>query len=157
MMQIVDLSEHPEHIPLLATWHQAEWGHLNPGSTAHARAERLRLHGAQPGIPVTFIAIEDNVLLGSASLVANDLTTHPHLSPFLASVYVAPAYRRHGIASALVRHAVLAAEQFGITTAYLITPDQQRLYARLGWTEVEQVRYRGELLTLMAVTCKTFG
>ena len=156
-MQIVDLSEHPEHIPLLATWHQAEWGHLNPGSTAHARAERLRLHGAQPGIPMTFIAIEDNVLLGSASLVANDLTTHPHLSPFLASVYVAPAYRRHGIASALVRHAVLAAEQFGITTAYLITLDQQRLYARLGWTEVEQVRYRGELLTLMAVTCKTFG
>ena len=156
-MQIVDLSEHPEHIPLLATWHQAEWGHLNPGSTAHARAERLRLHGAQPGIPMTFIAIEDNVLLGSASLVANDLTTHPHLSPFLASVYVAPAYRRHGIASALVRHAVLAAGQFGITTAYLITPDQQRLYARLGWTEVEQVRYRGELLTLMAVTCKTFG
>lgn len=156
-MQIVDLSEHPEHIPLLATWHQAEWGHLNPGSTAHARAERLRLHGAQPGIPMTFIAIEDNVLLGSASLVANDLTTHPHLSPFLASVYVAPAYRRLGIASALVRRAVLAAEQFGITTAYLITPDQQRLYARLGWTEVEQVRYRGELLTLMAVTCKTFG
>ncbi len=150
-MKITDLIEYPEHIPLLSSWHQAEWGHLNPGSTAHGRADQLRLHGTRLGIPVTFIAIKDNVLLGSASLVANDLTTHPHLTPFLASVYVAPAYRQQGIASALVRHAVLAAGQFGVTTVYLITPDQQGLYARLGWAEVEQVRYRGELLTLMQI------
>lgn len=153
MLQIADLSQHPKHIPLLAAWHQAEWGHLNPGSTAHARAERLRLHSTQPGIPVTFIAIEHEILLGSASLVANDLTTHPHLTPFLASVYVAPTHRGRGIASALVKHAMIMAGNFGETTVYLITPNQQRLYARLGWEELEQVRYRGEPLSLMAVTC----
>lgn len=156
-MRIAYLTDYPQHIPTLAAWHQAQWGHLNPGSTTQQRSERLRQHSEQPGIPTTLIAIEEDILLGSASLVENDLTTHPHLSPFLASVYVAPAYRRRGIASALVRQVVDEAQQLGVTTLYLITPDQQRLYAHLGWSPLEQVYYRGEQVTLMALTYATLA
>ncbi len=152
-MHIVYLADHPQHIPTLAAWHHAQWGHLNPGDIEQARVERLRLHIGRPGIPTTLIALEDDVLLGSVSLVENDLSTHPHLTPFLASVYVAPAYRGQEIASALVSRMIDEARQIGAAQLYLITPDQQRLYARLGWSPLEQVHYRGEWVTLMAVTC----
>lgn len=153
IMNIVYLADYPQHIPTLAAWHHAQWGHLNPGSTAEGRAERLSQQILHTGIPTTLIAVEDDTMLGSASLVKNDLDTHPALVPFLASVYVAPAYRGRGIASALVQRIMDETRQLGLPTLYLITPDQQRLYGRLGWTALEQVNYRGESVTLMTVTC----
>lgn len=154
-MQIAYLTDYPQHIPTLATWHHAQWGHLNPGDTEQARVERLRQHTGRPGLPTTLIAVEGDALLGSASIVENDLTTHPQLNPFLASVYVAPAYRGQGIASAVVSRMIEEARQLGAAQLYLITPDQQRLYARLGWSPLEQVYYRGEWVTLMRVICTT--
>ncbi len=154
-MNIAYLTDYPQHIPTLAAWHHAQWGHLNPGATADGRAERLRQQIVRTGIPTTLIAVEDDAVLGSASLVENDLDTHPHLMPFLASVYVAPAYRKRGIASALVQRIMDETKQLGLPLLYLITPDQQRLYGRLGWSELEEVAYRGETVTLMAVTCAT--
>lgn len=152
-MNIAYLADYPQYIPTLAAWHHAMWSHLNPGDTEAERAERLRLHTGRPGIPTTLIALEGETLLGSASLVQNDLTSQPQLTPFLASVYVAPAYRKQGIASALVRRMRDEVTQLGLPQFYLITPDQQQLYAQLGWRELEQVSYRGELVTLMMVTC----
>jgi GNAT superfamily N-acetyltransferase len=154
-MQIAYLADHPEHIPTVAAWHYAEWGHLNSGDSVPSRIERLHQHSGRPGIPTTLIALEEGTLLGAASLVVNDLRTHPHLTPFLASVYVAPEYRRRGAASALVRQAMAVVQQLGIPTFYLITPDQQRLYAGLGWNAQGEVEYRGEWVTLMSVTLTT--
>ena len=154
-MHIAYLTDHPQHIPMLATWHHAQWGHLNPGDTEQARVKRLRHHTGRPGIPTTLIAVEGDTLLGSASIIEKDLATHPHLTPFLASVYVAPAYRGQGIASTLVSRMIDESRQMGAAQLYLITPDQQRLYARLGWSPLEQVHYRGEWVTLMAVPCAT--
>lgn len=150
-MHIAYLADHPQHIPTVAAWQYAEWGHLNPGDSIAGRITRLGQHTGRPGIPTTLIALEADTVLGSAGLVINDLRTHPDLTPFLASVYVAPEHRRRGVASALVRQAMAVVQQLGLPTCYLITPDQQRLYARLGWSAQGNVEYRGELVTLMAV------
>jgi GNAT superfamily N-acetyltransferase len=150
-MDIAYLADHPQHISTLAAWHHAQWGHLNPGTDVAWRTRQLTLHTGRPGIPTTLIALDGDTLLGSASLVKNDLTSHPDLTPFLASVYVAPAFRRQGVASALVRGVVAVVQELGLPEFYLITPDQQRLYASLGWQAREQVSYRGEMVTLMAI------
>jgi N-acetylglutamate synthase-like GNAT family acetyltransferase len=137
----------------VATWQYEEWGHLNPGDSVARRIERLTQHTGRPGLPTTLIAVDGNTIMGTASLVRNDLTTHPHLSPFMASVYVAPEFRRRGIATALVRRAIAVATELGVPELYLITADQQHLYATLGWEPREQVNYRGESVTLMVVKC----
>lgn len=152
-MEIVYLADHPQHIPTVATWQYEEWGHLNPGDSVAGRIARLQQHTGRPGIPTTLIAITAGTIMGTASLVQNDLTSHPHLSPFMASVYVAPAFRRQGIATALVHRAIAVATELGMAELYLITADQQRLYAAIGWRPLEQVAYRGESVTLMAVKC----
>ena len=148
-MKIVYLADQPQHIPDLAVWLFGEWGHLNAGETLEKRVARLTSHSGRPGIPATLIALEGDTLLGSASLVANDLSTRPELSPFLASVFVLPAHRQQGVGSALVRQVMHTAALLGFPTLYLITHDQQQLYAKLGWSAVEELDYRGETVTLM--------
>ncbi|MCB0110587.1 MAG: GNAT family N-acetyltransferase [Caldilineaceae bacterium] len=150
-MQIDYLANHPHFIPTLAAWHHAMWGALAPGSTVEQRIARLTGHVGRPAIPTTLVAFEDATVFGSASLVPNDLTTHSHLTPFLASVYVGEPYRKRGIASSLVRQMVAAAGELGVAKVYLITPDQQALYRKLGWQDEKVVDYRGERVTLMSI------
>lgn len=151
-MQIAYLADHPQYIPTVAAWQYAEWGHLNPGDSLPGRIERLGQHVGRPSIPTTLIAVENNVVMGSAGLVVNDLRSHPDLTPFMASVFVAPAYRGRGIATALATQMKVIAQELGFAQLYLITPDQQRLYARIGWIAQRDLEYRGEVVTLMAVT-----
>ncbi len=153
-MQIAYLVDHPQHIPTLASWLYGEWGHLNPGDSVERRVARLSTHTGRPGIPTTLIALDGDILTGSASLVQNDLTSHPHLTPFMASVYIDPAQRRRGAATALVRQMIVTTGLLGIETLYLITHDQQQLYEKLGWSAIEDLHYRGEDVTLMKVNCR---
>lgn len=150
-MHIASLREHSDLIPTLAAWHQGQWGHLNPSKTLPMRIASLERHLADAPIPATFVAVEDGLPLGSASLVERDLPTRPHLTPWLASVFVAPEHRRRGIASGLVRRVVEEAARLEIPTLYLFTWDQQRLYAGLGWTIVEETEYLSEPITVMSI------
>jgi N-acetylglutamate synthase-like GNAT family acetyltransferase len=150
-MEIAPLDEHPEHIPTLARWHLAEWGHHSTGRTQESTEERLRRHAASDAIPLTMVALEAGEPVGSAALVWNDMKTRPKIRPWLADVVVDPAWRRRGIGSKLVRRLVEKARELGVETLYLYTPDQDRLYTSLGWETVERLEYRDEEVVLMKI------
>jgi N-acetylglutamate synthase-like GNAT family acetyltransferase len=100
-------------------------------------------------IPTTFIA-KDQVLLGSAAIIANDMDTEMGLSPWLASVYVAPEYRNRGVGSSLVKHVGLKAQEAGIETLYLFS-DRVSFYQKLGWQLLSQQVYYGHAVTVMYI------
>jgi len=107
-MQIGYLADHAAFVPTLARWHHAQWSYLSPGDSVERRIAGLRKQSGRRQIPTTFVAYDttkagDKVLIGSASLIAQDMDTRPELSPWLASVYVAAEHRRQGIGSSLVR------------------------------------------------------
>jgi GNAT superfamily N-acetyltransferase len=74
------------------------------------------------------------------------------LTPWMASVFVTPEARGRGIGSRLVTFAEEEALKRGVSVLYLFTPNKQRMYARLGWTPIEKVEYRGEHVTIMRKT-----
>ena len=148
-MRIDYLEAHPDFIPILSQWHHEQWSYLNPSRTVDDRIEEFKQETTGKGIPVTFVAISENVLLGSSSIVANDMDTRMDLSPWLASVYVSPQHREQGIGSALVRRTVEEAKKLEIETLYLFTPDREKFYKRLGWTVLEVSEYRGENNVIM--------
>ena len=150
-MRIAYLADHREQIPRLAEWLHAQWGYLHEDDSVERRGLRLESRATRGGVPVTFVAVEGETLLGSASLVVDDLETRPELTPWLASVFVAPEHRGRGVASALVRRVVEEARSSGIDRLYLWTTDQERLYARLGWAPVERTRFQGEDIVVMAI------
>jgi len=148
-MVIDDLANHVDLIPELADWHQQQWAYLNPGETLEQRIARMHGYCEPVPIPSTFIALEAEVPLGSAALVAHDMDTHPDLSPWLASVFVAPQRRRQGIGSALVRRVVEAATALDVETLYLCTPDREDFYASMGWRVRSREEYRKEHMVVM--------
>lgn len=149
-MRIEHLADNSSHLQTLAAWHHAQFGYLNPTVTIEQRLERLTASAQREGLPVTFVAVSDGQLLGSASLLPRTIT-HEHLSPWLSSVYVTPEQRNKGVGSALARHVVQAAASMGMETVYLFTPHSEAMYARMGWQVVEHTDYRGHRLTVMSI------
>lgn len=149
-MQILDLVDEPGHIPQLADWHHREWSALNPGATLEQRIECMQCYLAKGLVPSTFIA-KGPSLMGSAAIIENDMDTRPELTPWLASVYVAPEFRNMGIGSRLVTHAMQKAKDAGIGKLYLFTPDRMSFYEKLGWRIFLVENYREHSVTVMHV------
>ena len=150
-MRIEFLADHPALVPILAQWHHREWQHLTPGETIDECAQRLRASAQRDGCPLTVIALADGELAGSASLVAHDMEIRRDLTPWLSGVYVTPGRRRRGVGSALVRRVTREAARLGVATLYLFTtsPENERLYASLGWSVRERVEYLGRRRVIM--------
>lgn len=146
------LARHRTYIPTLAAWHHAEWSHLYPGETLEAFREHLEHSAQTEAIPLTIIALVEGKLAGSASLIEHDLDSRPELSPWLANVYVAPPFRRHGLGTLLIERIQRAAARLGVKTLYLFTENQAPFYARLGWRTLSQEQSHGAAITIMIRT-----
>jgi N-acetylglutamate synthase-like GNAT family acetyltransferase len=150
MLTLSLLIDCPQHLPQIATWIFDEWGHLTQGLTLDKVETHLQNHLNRDAIPLTLVAIKDHIPVGTASLMLNDLSSRPDLSPWLASVYVQAKYRKQGIGSQLVSAAEETGQRLGVQKLYLFTPDQERFYARLGWSVYDQAEYRGEHVVIMS-------
>jgi predicted N-acetyltransferase YhbS len=150
-VQIDYLANHPWCCSQLAAWHHQEWNHYHRADSVAKRLAKLQ---AEPGfqqIPTTFVALAGNTLLGSASLVEFDMHDRLDLTPWLASVFVAPSYRRQGVGGSLVQRVVAEAKVLGVSHLYLFTPDQENWYEKLGWSVVQRTQYQGYPAVIMSI------
>lgn len=154
---VAHLNQYADTVPLLAAWATEEWGHLNPERTLADRIESFKKRTTPGTIPETMVALDRGHVVGMASIVENDLTTRPELSPWMASVYVDPAHRGRGVGSIIVRSVMDEAATLCIERLYLITHDRMSFYRRLGWTAIERVHYRGEDVTIMVYDTVSSG
>jgi N-acetylglutamate synthase-like GNAT family acetyltransferase len=150
MLKIINLRNEPENLLTLASWHQDEWSYLNPGEDLVARISRMQSFLNEDFIRSTFIA-RDEVLLGSAAIVLQDMKTEPQLTPWLASVFIRPEARRQGVGRQLVLHVMEQARKEGIDCLYLYTPDQESFYIKLGWSTIDKLKHQGHDVTIMQV------
>lgn len=151
-MQIDYLKNHPEHIDRLASWHFAQWHELLPNWTlADARIE-LASHRHGRHLPTTLIALADETLLGSVSLILEDHEELRQYSPWLASLYVDVSARGRGVGHALVDRLVAEARALGINPLYLYTEDRVGWYQSMGWTLLHETEFRnGRRVGVMSI------
>lgn len=148
MEEIAHLPNDALVVGTIAEWHQQTWGYLTGRSTAERIAEFEEQFESRR-IPLTLVAFVEGRPVGNASLLQSDMTTHPELTPWLASVFVLPHCRRRGIGARLCGRAVAEAERLGVTTLYLFTADRAPFYRRMGWVEMLREHYGGEPVTIM--------
>ena len=147
-MKIINLSDCPQHIPILVKWHHAQWADINPHQTLQQRIEKMQQFLSDDFIPSTYVAIEQDQVIGSAAIVEYDMKIE-NCTPWLASVFVDENYRDKGTGSKLVLHAMGQAQLNQVETLYLYTPDRAAFYLRLGW-EVRSIEpYYGKKVTIM--------
>jgi len=149
-LRIEYLADHPGLAPTLARWHYDEWRDLIPNWSYQSALDELLTHRDRAAIPTTFLAFRGDALVGSASLLVEDVPDWRHLTPWVASVYVIPSERGHRVGSRLVRHAVKVAGHLGVKAAYLMTPGQAGFYRRLGWSEIEGGSGSGRYVVMTA-------
>jgi predicted N-acetyltransferase YhbS len=149
-LRIDYLDDHRQAIPKLAELHHAEWLTVTPGLSVADRIAGFEARARRGSIPTGLVAVVENAVVGMASLVACDIESHCHLTPWLATVLVEPGYRRRGIGSALTIRAVDEAITLGVRDVFLFTFDRQSFYARLGWETLEPATYAGRRGTVMS-------
>ncbi|HLX16662.1 MAG TPA: GNAT family N-acetyltransferase [Bradyrhizobium sp.] len=136
---ISDLRQRPEFLDTVADriW-QAWWmdsGHPLDFISSRLRDENLN---ADP-IPFALIAHDGASFLGTASVIVSDLAERPHLTPWVAAVWVEPHARQHGVGAALVHRATRDCFALGVNRAYLCArPARSAFYERLGWSPIER-------------------
>lgn len=81
------LDDHPEYLPQLAGWAFEAWGRYNPSSSVERAQDKLKTHLNKTRLPLTYIALKDDLLLGMCSLRMND-GIRPDLAHWLASFSV---------------------------------------------------------------------
>ncbi len=146
MLEIIDLTNRPDLVTACATWNHAEWGKFTGESLEQTIAGFHNLVQANDG-QIGCIALNDGELAGFALLIDNDLETHVHLTPWVASVFVLPKHRGKGIAKSLVGAIETAAAELGHAEAYLYT-EKPNLYRQIGWSDFELLdgEYAGMLI-----------
>ena len=71
------------------------------------------------------------------------------VSPWLASLYVAPEYRKRGVARKLVAAIEDQARKHGVARLHLYTGDAEEFYLKCGWSLAEQGIADGEPYAFM--------
>jgi len=137
------LQSHAHHVPTLAHWHFDEWKHLYEDWKLDAVQADLEAHATE-GVPTTLVALCDGDVIGSASLIDNDLRGYEHLNPWLASLYVRSDWRGKGVGSRLVEAALAHARKIGLTRLYLFTPDQREFYLAKGFVDLQAADANGQ-------------
>src|SRR5687767_1256927 len=152
-MRIEAIAAHRDRVATLAAWHHAEWGHLYSHWTLEVARAELEEHATRTrGLPTTLVALEDDALLGSVSLVLEDAPEFAeHGSPWLASLYVTRPARGRGLGAALVRAAVARAADEGVAELFLFTPEHREFYQRLGWRPLARTALKGTGVDLMCI------
>lgn len=157
MIEIASLRGLPYLGTTLAAWHVAEWGHLYDPAMWNYEISIAEFEAMANGSTTdqTWIAFDGSGrsaadVLGSVSLLATDyLPGFDHLTPWLASLYVAPPARGRRVGSMLVDHVLADADANGVAHVYLFTAGQEQYYIGHGWRTIKQIEHRGEHAAVM--------
>jgi GNAT superfamily N-acetyltransferase len=88
-------------------------------------------------------------LLGIASVKLHEIAEPRDRVYWLGEVVVRPEKRGKGVGTHLIGAIVEQAQRILLDRLFLYTPDQQALYARYGWREIERATIGGELVSVM--------
>lgn len=151
-LDFVPLAERPDAVPRVARWWCDEWGLPERHESLEAYLSELASLGPDE-LPFHLLALGGRDVLGVATL--KDRSALHELFPdsrhWLSGVYVPPAFRGRGVATALCLKMVDVAKAKGVGRLHLATESLDGgLYAKIGWQPVRRVRLGGVDLLVMA-------
>lgn len=143
-IQVHHLADKPHHTRTCAVWEHQEWG--MGGGTTQEHALTSFSGSRRDTLPLTLLACSANDdLLGMISLWASDCPLRPALSPWAASLYVAPECRGRGIGTYLFGRIQDEARRLGITRLHLMTQHSEAVYSAQGWQVFDRIDGPGSM------------
>ncbi|CAM2151272.1 protein of unknown function [Pararobbsia alpina] len=136
-MQIALLCDVPRFLPAVAqAVHETFW--LTDPEASVERAEmRLSQRLNANSLPFTLVAHDHGALLGTGSVVVNEVSEDTVQSAWLSGVWVDESHRGKGIGTAVVDACCEHARRLGEPSLLLMTADEREFYERRGWTVID--------------------
>lgn len=129
-MTILPLYAAPQHAEQVTEW---LWQAFGGETLPRPFFASIIAHSQEPeALPITFIAVEGDRLLGTVGLWRCDLISRQDLFPWMAALYVAEDARGQGLAGALQQQVIAYARQRGYPQLYLYSGCRD-FYERFGW------------------------
>lgn len=145
MPSIDYLANHTAFIPEIADLSYTQWMPLfqQAGISQAQLEELLTQRAVTDRLPITLVAIENGVLLGTGSIKLTEPGTREGLSPWLAGIYVKESERGTGLGAKIVRALESKAAELGVRELYLSAGQAEPFYVKLGWTVIEHLASYG--------------
>jgi predicted N-acetyltransferase YhbS len=152
MITIDLLKNHPASIPRCAEiWHEV-LGKIWMPEIGIEEIESLYYEELKPDMPLTYIALDGEIPVGSCTLELNG-GIRPDLGPWIGDLVVDLKYQKQGIGKMLVDVTVEKAKELGFEKLYLFTfdPTIPEYYQRLGWKKIGMDEFKSNPVTVMEV------
>jgi GNAT superfamily N-acetyltransferase len=146
---ILPLKAHSPELEITAEWRHEAFLKEDGLSVADSAAQLTKLTTQHEGPETALIALVRGRLAGICLLVLHELEPAHDYSPWLASLYVAPQFRRNGIARSLVKAIENHARDKGVGRLHLYTVDAEAFYLKCGWAVAERMPSGSGELVLM--------
>lgn len=149
-MEFVLLAEEPSAAELVASWYFEQWCRDSGRYTKEQVLAKVLAATNRNQAPMLILARLNQEWVGAAELKIREMELFPDYEFWLGGVYVTAQARGAGVASALVKEALVRARHLGIQRLYLQTEDLAGgLYARHGFVPVTKVEAKGVNVLVM--------
>jgi len=147
------LANCPEFVGELARLSWKEWQDVyeQRKQTLDNSLKNYRQRMNTDRLPLTFVALHRDELVGMVSLKFHDMDTRPDLDPWLGGLLVLPEWRNRGVGTMLMLRATEQARRLNVPRLYLWTHSAEKLYHKLGWQVVERTIYFGKEAVVMQI------
>lgn len=108
------------------------WWGKNEGWSKNKLSQYLSHSLNSDKLPITFVAMQDKMMVGFCQLSYQDLDTRPDLYPWICNLYVIEKYRHQNVAKSLLAYVEKEAKQLGFQKLYLYTTLDD-FYEKLGY------------------------
>jgi predicted N-acetyltransferase YhbS len=149
-VKIANLVDVPQCLDVITEYLHREWSAFPHWAQKEYIHQRLEQRLSSKGRQFVLVAFDENdEVVGTAGVMRYELDDVAERKYWLGEVFTLHHLRGRGIGSALIKASIERARAAGVETLWLYTPDQQGLYAGLGWQEVETREVDNEQVTVM--------
>lgn len=138
-MKVVFLKNHPEKINDVSTMIYKEFVENTRSTKSYQDVYEYFSNVKEHTLPITLIAIENGICLGTISIFENDLEIRKLYTPWLASLSTKSEYRCKGVGQLLINKAIEVVKKLGYEELYLRTEEASEYYKNRGWKLLETV------------------
>lgn len=128
-MKILPLYAVPQHAQQVIDW---QWQAFGTEDSRDFFASIVATSQREGEMPLTFVAVEGEKLLGTVGLWRCDLLSRQDLYPWLAALYIDENQRGRGLGAKLQEHVIQYARTLGYPQLYLYSACKD-YYERFGW------------------------
>jgi len=148
-IEIARLKPNSPELQTCAAWRYQAFLKSYGYSLLDSGAQLAKLAAKPDEYETALIASVEGRLAGICLLVLQEFEPLHDVSPWLASLYVAPEYRKRGVARKLVAAIEEQARKHGVARLHLYTGDAEAFYLKCGWSLAEQSIAGGEPYAFM--------